>query len=354
MKIQVLMLSAGLVAGSPAWALADTTSDLNNQVTTLNNTTANQGQTNVINKISSTFSSFLGADSKAVVTGLRNGTPITLTSTTTTPGSTPGSLPITTPTTTTITPPTGQMGFGNVFISLALAKQELSTLGITQPTPQQLQAALTGGTITQTTGTGTTATMTTTNLQGILALRSQKMGWGQIAQKLGFKLGPVIASLKSANHNLGNTTTSFSHEHGVTNAGGKTHDSDKGIVSGKGKHDSDDGIVSGSGKLHGHDSDHGIVSGNGKLNGHDSDSGIVSGSGKLHGNSNLGIASGKGSGDDGIVSASGRGYGSSYSSGSGRSTIVTGSGHVEGSNSGIVSAQGASGHGAESGKGHDK
>ena len=52
------------------------------------------------------------------------------------------------------------MGFGNVYISLALAKQQLSTLGITQPTPQQLQAALTGGTITQTTGTGATATTT--------------------------------------------------------------------------------------------------------------------------------------------------------------------------------------------------
>ncbi len=335
MKIQVLMLSAGLITGSPAWALADTASDLNSQVTTMNSTTANQGQTNVTNKISSTFSSFLGADSKAVVTGLRNGTPITLTSTTTTPGLTPGSPPITTTTTTTIAPPTGQMGFGNVFISLALAKQQLSTLGITQPTPQQLQAALTGGTITQTTGAGTTATTTTTNLQGILTLRSQKMGWGQIAQKLGFKLGPVIASMKSANHNLTNTTTSSS-SHGVTNAGGKTHDSDRGIVSGKGKHDSDDGIVSGSGKQHGHDSD----------------SGIVSGSGKLHGNSSQGVTSGKGSGDDGIVTASGRGLGNSYNAG--RNTIVTGSGHVDGSNSGIVSAQGASGHDAGSGKGHDK
>jgi hypothetical protein len=323
MKIPVLILSVGLVGGSPVWTLADTATDLNTQVTTMNNTTANQGQTNVINKISSDFSSFLGPDSKAVVTGLRSGTPITLTSTTTTPGSTPGSPPITTTTTTTITPPTGQMGFGNVFISLALAKQQLSTLGITQPTPQQLQAALTGGTITQTTGTGTTATTTTTNLQGILTLRSQKMGWGQIAQKLGFKLGPVIAGMKSANHNLANTTTPSSHEHGVTNASGKTHDSDSGIVSG-----------------------------NGKVNGHDSDSGIVSGNGKLHGNSNPGIASGKGSGDDGIVSASGRGNGNSYSAS--HSSIVTGSGHVEGSNSGIVSAQGASGHGAGNGKGRDK
>jgi hypothetical protein len=33
------------------------------------------------------------------------------------------------------------MGYGNVYISPALAKQQLSTMGITQPTPQQLQAA---------------------------------------------------------------------------------------------------------------------------------------------------------------------------------------------------------------------
>lgn len=323
MKIQALMLSVGLVAGSPAWVLADTSTDLNNQVTTMNATTENQGQTNVTNKISSDFSSLLGADSKAVVTGLRNGTPINLTSTTTTPSPTPGGLPITTTTTTTITPPTGKMGFGNVYISLALAKQQLSTLGITQPTPEQLQAALTGGTITQTTGTGTTAATTTTNLQGILTLRSQKMGWGQIAQKLGFKLGPVIASMKSANHNLTSTTTSSSHGgHGVTTASGKAHDSDSGIVSG-----------------------------NGKLHGHDSDKGIVSGSGRSHGDSNRGITSGKGSGD-GIVSASGREHGSSY--GTGRTTIVTGSGHTEGSNSGIVSAGAASSHGAGNGKGRDK
>jgi hypothetical protein len=306
MKIPAFILSVGLVAGSPAWALADTTADLNNQVTTMNNTTANQGQTNVINKISADFSSFLGADAKAVVTGLRNGTPIILTSTTITPSPTPGGLPIITTTTTTITPPTGTMGFGNVYICLALAKQQLSTLGITQPTPQQLQAALTGGTITQTTGTGATATTTTTPLQGILTMRSQKMGWGQIAQKLGFKLGPVIASMKSANHSLANTTTPSSNARGVTNAGGQTHGSD---------------------------------------------SGIVSGNGKSHGNSNQGITSGNSSGD-GIVTALGRGNGNAY--GLNRSTIVTGSGSVDGSNSGVVSAGGAGGNGVGNGKGHSK
>jgi hypothetical protein len=304
MKIPAAILSVGLVAGSPILALADTVSDLNSQVTTMNNTTTNQGQTNVINKISSDFSSFLGADSKAIVTGLRNGTPITLTSTTTTPSTTTGGLPTTT-TTTTITPPTGQMGFGNVFISLALAKQELSTLGISQPTPDQLQAALTGGKITQTTGTGTTATTTSTQLQGILTMRSQKMGWGQIAQKLGFKLGPVIASIKSANHSLASGAAASAKGSSTTNASGQSTGSDNGIVSG---------------------------------------------SGNPHGNSNQSAASGKGS-SDGIVTAPGRGNGNAY--GVSRSAIVTGSGNAS-SNSGIVSAGGGSSNGAANGKGHTK
>jgi len=306
MKLPEVILSVSLVTGAPVVAYAQTATDLNSQVTTMNHTTANQGLSNVTNKISSDFSSFLGADSSAVVSGLRNGTPIPLTSTTTTANQTPGGLPVTTTTTTVITPPTGQMGFGNVYISLALAKQQLSTLGITQPTPEQLQAALTGGTITQTTGTGATATTTTTNLQGILTMRSQNMGWGQIAQKLGFKLGPVIAGMKSANHNLASAATASSKGSSVTTANGKTGGSD---------------------------------------------SGIVSGSGKSHGNSGQGVGGGKSSGD-GIVSASGRGNGNAY--GLGRSGIVTGSGSSSSSNGGIVSAAGSNSNGAANGKGHNK
>ena len=306
MKFPAVILTVGLAIGVPGFSYAETASDLNSQVTTMNTTTANQGQTNVINKISGDFNSFLGADSKTVVTGLRSGTPITLTSTSTTPSTTPGGLPVTTTTNTVITPPNGQMGFGNVYISLALAKQQLSTLGITQPTPQQLQAALTGGTITQTTGTGATAATTTTDLQGVLTMRSQNMGWGQIAQKLGFKLGPVISGMKSANHSLASSAAASSKGSGVTNASGQ----------------------SGA-----------------------SDSGIVSGSGKPHGNSGQGLANGKGS-SDGIVTASGKGNGNAY--GLNRSGIVTGSGSSAGANGGIVGAGGSNGNGAANGKGHNK
>lgn len=304
MKTYAMALTVGLVVGTAALGNADLTTDLNTQATTMNNQATSQGETHVTGKIAGDFSSFLGSDSTAVVTGLRNGTPITLTRTTTVPSTTPGGAPITTTTTTVITPPTGHMGHGNVYISLALAKQQLSSFGISQPTPQQLQAALTGGAITLTTGSGTTATTTTNNLQGILTLRSQNMGWGQIAQKLGYKLGPVMSGMKSANHSMTNAAASSKGSHAATASGQK---------------------------------------------GGSSGAGIVSGSGQTHGNSNHGISSGKGS-DDGIVSASGKGHGNGMQ----QSGIVSGGGSAAASTSGIVSASGASSNGLAHGKGQSK
>src|SRR4030095_16533040 len=70
---------------------ADTTSALNTEASRMNTLAASHGEANVTGKISGTFNSFLGSDSPAVVTGLRNGTPITLT--TTTPAATPGAAP---------------------------------------------------------------------------------------------------------------------------------------------------------------------------------------------------------------------------------------------------------------------
>lgn len=315
MKTLAMVLAVSLIAGSPALGIAQTAAEINTQVTTMNDLTTNPGQTNVVGKISGDFNSFLGSDGTAVVTGLRNGTPITLISTTTTPNPTPGLPPVTTTTSTIITPPTGHMGFGNVYISLALAKQQLSTLGITQPTPQQLQAALTGGTITQTTGTGVTATTTTTSLPGVLTLRSQGMGWGQIAQKLGTKLGPVMAGMKSANKNFASAAPASAKGTNVAAKGNTT------------------------------------VSASGKTNS-SSESGIVSGSGKSNGNPTPGVSSGKGSGSS-IVSAAGRSNGNAYGLNN-RSGIVTGSGNSAGSNGGIVSAGGGNGNGAANGKGHDK
>ena len=166
----------------------------------------------------------------------------------------------------------------------------MNQVGIMQPTPQQLQAALTGGTVI----TGSGPTLTTHNLQGVLTMRSQNLGWGQIAQKLGTKLGPVVSGMKSANQNM--TTAS------VSSASAGTQSSTS------------------------------------------SGSGIVSGSGKPHGNSGQEV-SGQNRSGEGIVSGSGRSTpgGNAYGKG-----IVSGSGQAAGGNSGITTA---GGHGNSSGQG---
>ncbi|HET9403888.1 MAG TPA: hypothetical protein VFO57_04860 [Burkholderiales bacterium] len=128
------------------------------------------------------FSGFAGSDDNAqsLVTGLRQGSEITLTAAGT--GGQAGE-------TATFTPPTRPMGYGNVRISLALAQESLAQNGITQPTPEQLKAALAGGTI----ATGTGEAGATTQLPGILQMRADGMGWGQIANSMGVKLGHVIS-----------------------------------------------------------------------------------------------------------------------------------------------------------------
>lgn len=97
-------------------------------------------------------------NARSLVTGLRDGTDITLS------GDPAGP--------TTIANPTGKMGFGNINITLALAEKQLSEIG--NPSPAELDNALTNA------------------MNGILTLRAQGGGWGEIAHTLGFKLGEVM------------------------------------------------------------------------------------------------------------------------------------------------------------------
>lgn len=87
-------------------------------------------------------------------------------------------------TTAEFTPATGKMGWGNVDHALALAQASLADHGIHKPTPEQIKAALNGGTITTKSGQQV-------KLDGVLKLRASGMGWGEIAHKLGFKLGEL-------------------------------------------------------------------------------------------------------------------------------------------------------------------
>ena len=104
------------------------------------------------------YTSLAGSEDNArnLVTGLRDGSEIQL-------SGEPG---------TTFTPPTGKMGFGNVNIALALTEAQLAN--VENPTTADIQNALMNGN------------------NGILTLRAQDMGWGEIAHTLGFKLGDIM------------------------------------------------------------------------------------------------------------------------------------------------------------------
>jgi hypothetical protein len=97
------------------------------------------------------------------------------------------------------------MGYGNVSTSLALARFQLAQQGINHPTPQQLETALMGGTIT--------ANGRTVAYQGILQMRADGMGWGEIAHASGTKLGPVVSSIKSQNTHFTTTHPVSGHGH---------------------------------------------------------------------------------------------------------------------------------------------
>jgi len=121
----------------------------------------------------SRFGGFAGSNSNAdsLANGLRSGTPITL----------KGSGE-----TTTFTPPTRPMGQGNVTRALDLAQRQLAAGGITDPTPNEIRIALMGGSISGPDGT--------TRYPGVLQLRSEGMGWGQIAHTIGVHPGMGKAS----------------------------------------------------------------------------------------------------------------------------------------------------------------
>jgi hypothetical protein len=84
--------------------------------------------------------------------------------------------------------PTGKLGNGNVDIALGMAEKLLSD--VENPSNTDLKAALTGGTIKTSDGT-------TVKLEGVLQMRADGMGWGQIANTLGFRLGDVMRAGKA-------------------------------------------------------------------------------------------------------------------------------------------------------------
>lgn len=146
------------------------------------------GQTQAATRIIHDYAGFAGSRANAsnLVIGLRRGTPIALTA----PGNGRDAVPI------SFVPPIRALGNSAVYISLALAKQQLANLGITQPSPEQIKAALIGGTVSS------GATVTRATLPGVLTLRSQGASWAAIAKSQGLELEAVVNGMQSANHDL--------------------------------------------------------------------------------------------------------------------------------------------------------
>jgi len=170
-KQTVLALAAGsalLLAGVPAFSLTG-------QIGT---TTTVSTSTAPATKLSTQYSTLAGSTSNAdaLVVGLRDGTEVTLVGSAATPSA-------------SFTPATGKLAYGNINIALSLAKADLAKQGITNPTPSQLAAALNGGVVTTATGPVT--------MSGVLAQRQAGLGWGQIANAMGVKLGSLVSASKT-------------------------------------------------------------------------------------------------------------------------------------------------------------
>jgi hypothetical protein len=230
-------------------ARADDATSLRTESSRLEHNTAVTGEAQANSRISQDFAGFAGSSTNAdnLVTGLRRGTPVTLTTSSGTSQQ---------PSSVSFTPPTRPMGNGNVYISLALAKQQLASLGVTQPTPEQLKAALVGGTIT--TGSGTDAR--TVTLTGVLTQRSQGMGWGNIAKSQGVSLGSVVSGMKSANHDL---AAIHSHQVSAASAAATSVSAGGGMAHGNGIVTAAGGRAAASNRYH----DNGIVTGAGAVRG---------------------------------------------------------------------------------------
>lgn len=273
-------------------------------------------------KLVSSFSSFAGSEENAasLVNGLRTGSAITLTGTSTGPGGTPVGE------TTTFTSPTKPMGYGNIRIAMSLAEAQLASQGVTNPTPTQLQGALMG----TTTGTGADATTT----QGILQMRASGQGWGQIANSMGFKLGPVMSGKQTFTEAVaaGSTTTAG----GTTAAGTTTARGKSGVTTAGG---------SSAGK-----------------------GGVTTAGGSSPGKSGVTTAGGASAGKSGVTTAGGGGGGNAYghskssvvtAAGSSGGAVATGLGHgnAGGASAGAVSAAGGgvgNSAGGGQGGGHGK
>ena len=142
----------------------------------------------------------------------------------------------------TFNPQGAHLGYGESYIALALAAQELRNAGITScATPEQWQSVLFGGPlqVSQTSsGTNTFASSSSSNtVQGIVTLHNQGQGWGQIAQTANVQLGQIVSgSNVSSNSSPSPTGFSSAQASQTYNNASSNVDSDNGKHTGEKKH----------------------------------------------------------------------------------------------------------------------
>lgn len=173
-RVTCILIGCVLAAAAPiAGAQARESDDF--QVPAHETLAANDARSQVATKLAGQYAHLAGSEDNALalVMALREGSAVKLTA----PEAGGG-----TPDVTTIQPPTGRMGWADVKFTLVIAQDALYRSGITRPTGEQLQAALTGGELTR--GDGTVITM-----KGILQMRANGMGWKQISANTRGKSG---------------------------------------------------------------------------------------------------------------------------------------------------------------------
>jgi hypothetical protein len=102
--------------------------------------------------------------------------------------------------TATFNPNGVRLGYGEAYITLAMAAEELRDAGITGcATPDEWQAVLLGGSVNTTVATSSGPIQ----FPGIVTLHSQGQGWGQIAQTTHVQLSQIV-------NNTGPSPTGYS------------------------------------------------------------------------------------------------------------------------------------------------
>lgn len=92
-----------------------------------------------------------------------------------------------------------RLGYGEAFIALSLAAEQLRNAGVTGcATPEQWQAVLLGGPLavnqTSSGSNSFASASSSTTVPGIITLRNQGQGWGQIARSANVQLGQIVSN----------------------------------------------------------------------------------------------------------------------------------------------------------------